>query len=45
MSVKRIQDIAESYSAINELAALLILKYPRRPAMKDELEKVLRPSR
>lgn len=36
------QDIEGSHSAIDELAAALILKYPRRPAMKEELGKVLK---
>lgn len=36
------QDIEGSHAAIDELAASLIKEYPRRPAMVDELGRVLR---
>jgi uncharacterized Zn finger protein len=40
--MKRIkQDLADSHTAIDELAAELIRRYPRRPAMKEELGKLL----
>ena len=36
------QDIEGSHAAIDELAASLIQKYPRRPAMREELGRVLK---
>jgi len=36
------QDIEGSHAPVDELAASLIQKYPRRPAMKEELGKVLK---
>lgn len=36
------QDIEGSHAAIDELAASLIRKYPRRPAMREELGRVLK---
>jgi hypothetical protein len=36
------QDIEGSHTAVDRLAAKLIQKYPRRPAMEEELERVLR---
>ncbi|HMQ49751.1 MAG TPA: SWIM zinc finger family protein [Saprospiraceae bacterium] len=42
MLMKKVkQDIEHSHRPIDELATSLIQKYPRRPAMKEELGKVL----